>query len=106
LEAPGIALLHREDCCDFLLWDADGAIVHIASIELIGKDEFDIRRRLAARIRRYSEIVGKDGAGCAVYSNGQFDREAFDLAFLGTGPMLRPWPGSTSRQSRNLKVRL
>ncbi len=97
VEAPGMVLMKAADGATVLVWDAQKTVVHVSSFAPAQNSEEAVHR-MAARIFRYTRIVGHESAPVAVYTDGP-DWDAFFDAHgpLGDGVKLLRWPASHSR---------
>ncbi len=101
LETPGLALFEEKSFRTILVWDEQGAIAHIATVKRPVRQDLEGHRRMATRIRRYAQIVARQGAPVAVYIDGSAAGSiAPDLTYSG-GLKLLEWPG---RQRSTLRT--
>jgi hypothetical protein len=89
LEMPAIAVFEQSGCNTILVWDKQGTIIHVATVGTAGEKDLEVQRRMAARIKRYAQIVAAQGAPLAVYIDSPF---AVDLTHPAHGLKLLRWP--------------
>ncbi len=94
-EMPAIAVFDQSGCNTILVWDKQGTIIHIATVGTAGGKDLEAKRRIAARIKRYAQIVAAQGAPPAVYVDSPF---AVDLAHPAHGLKLLRWPAQMRDQ--------
>jgi hypothetical protein len=94
LEKPGIALFEEHGFRSFLVWDEEGTIAHIATVQRPCRHDLEGQRRMAMRIRRYAHIVARH-APVAIYIDGWAAATVPDLTYFG-GLKVLNWPGASS----------
>jgi hypothetical protein len=97
LEMPAIAVFEESGCNTILVWDKEGAIIHVATVRRDGGNDLEVQRRLDARIKRYAQIVAEQGAPPAIYFDSQI---AANLVRPVHGLRLLRWPAQTPEQRR------
>jgi hypothetical protein len=94
LETPGIALFEENSFRTILVWDEQGAIAHLATVRRAARHDLEGQRRMTTRIRRYAQIVARQGAPVAVYIDGlAAGAIAPDLTYSSRLKLLQ-WPGA------------
>ena len=92
LETPGIALFEEKGFRTILVWDEQGALAHLATVTRPARHDLEGQLRMATRIRRYAQIVARQGP-VAVYVDGlAAGAIAPDLTY-SAGLKLLQWPG-------------
>ncbi len=100
LETPGIGLFEEKGIRTILVWDEQGAIAHITTVSRPARQDLEGQRRMATRIRRYAQIVNKQGAPVAIYIDGLATGAiARDLTHVA-GLKILQWPGERRANRR------
>ncbi len=94
LETPAIALFEEKSLRTILVWDEQGAIAHIATVNRPDRYDLEGQRRMATRIRRYAQIVAKKSGPVAVYIEGLAAGAIAADPTYSTGLKLLQWPGA------------